>query len=476
MSASQLGRCCDGDDEAWRRPIGCPFHPPASSPTYLYRVPVSPELCDTMGRTIGYTLDFILDMLDLSPDEPSVPAKARGLLKMMFVPDLRKRASLAGVTHHPWLVAYHLPAELERAAMEQQQLKCLAYWRQMRTSHTQPQNAQPEFLYDSAEGMGAGAEAGVGGVFGGDDNNPIGPPPGTAMRRTAAVLESPRKGRDAAAESPWKGKEKEVESSVRGRAFVTTPTTATVLSPIVTTTLAGGRKADAGPTSAEMPTGPPSVSATVTPSFASRFRRSINVGGVSMSSTSKAQREAAPAAPTSAGGVLRIHDHDGAAAPGDVKEVLVWMGIEIHFESEYKFRCIRVKQRRSGKATIGSTVGSQGVAASTMVCSAGSNGVRRQVRLPLPSQLSFSGGGMLRGLLMRRQLSQVSSGFAGAGLASFDGDESLNNSRILSAEPVAQADTLYGVSPEEVGDKGNLRSYKFLYDMLRKRADLQNQR
>ncbi|KAJ7691341.1 hypothetical protein B0H17DRAFT_1169139 [Mycena rosella] len=93
--AQQPGGCCDcGDDEAWRRPIGCPFHPPALNPdpapprvytkpisddippvaNYPYRVPVPPELRDTMGRTIGYALDFILDTLDLSPDEPTVPA------------------------------------------------------------------------------------------------------------------------------------------------------------------------------------------------------------------------------------------------------------------------------------------------------------------------------------------------------------------------------------------------------------------
>lgn len=33
-----------------------------------------PELRDIMSRTIGYALDFVLDTLDYSPDEPSVPA------------------------------------------------------------------------------------------------------------------------------------------------------------------------------------------------------------------------------------------------------------------------------------------------------------------------------------------------------------------------------------------------------------------
>ncbi|KAJ7145754.1 hypothetical protein C8R44DRAFT_542187, partial [Mycena epipterygia] len=98
-----------------------------------------------------------------------------------------------------------------------------------------------------------------------------------------------------------------------------------------------------------------------------------------------------------------------------VKAVLEGMGVEIYVESEFKYRCIRAKQRRGGKGTVGSTAGGQG------------------------------------------------------------------------------ADTVYGDSPEDAGDevrfsveltrldrlndtysldirrlKGNLRSYKFLYDTLRK--------
>ncbi|KAJ6605368.1 hypothetical protein DFH09DRAFT_203423 [Mycena vulgaris] len=97
--AQQPGGCCDcGDDEAWRRPIGCPFHPPALHPdpaprphmkpisddilpvaNYPHRVSVPPELRDTMARTIAYALDFMLDTLDLSPDEPTVPANEADL-------------------------------------------------------------------------------------------------------------------------------------------------------------------------------------------------------------------------------------------------------------------------------------------------------------------------------------------------------------------------------------------------------------
>lgn len=92
--AQQPGGCCDcGDDEAWRDSIGCPFHPPAdaSNPPqppaedylsvkdYPYRISTPPELQETMRRAVGYALDFIIDTLDYSPEEPSVPANEADL-------------------------------------------------------------------------------------------------------------------------------------------------------------------------------------------------------------------------------------------------------------------------------------------------------------------------------------------------------------------------------------------------------------
>ncbi|KAJ7650236.1 hypothetical protein FB45DRAFT_986384 [Roridomyces roridus] len=93
--AQQPGGCCDcGDAEAWRLPIACPYHPAApESPdattprsyakpisddippvaNYPNRMPITQELRDSMGRTVGYALDFVLDTLNLSPDDPSVP-------------------------------------------------------------------------------------------------------------------------------------------------------------------------------------------------------------------------------------------------------------------------------------------------------------------------------------------------------------------------------------------------------------------
>jgi E3 ubiquitin-protein ligase UBR1 len=99
--AQQPGGCCDcGDEEAWRLPLNCPFHPRSSDPEnhstpkvistalsqeiqpvqdFPYRVSVPPELHETMRRTVGYALDFILDTLDFSPDESFVPANEADL-------------------------------------------------------------------------------------------------------------------------------------------------------------------------------------------------------------------------------------------------------------------------------------------------------------------------------------------------------------------------------------------------------------
>lgn len=102
--AQQSGGCCDcGDEEAWRIAINCPYHPAALSDpadvsdastqatprarsmtladddipsvkNFPYRVSIPPDLREIMNRTVGYALDFLLDTLDYSPDEPSVPA------------------------------------------------------------------------------------------------------------------------------------------------------------------------------------------------------------------------------------------------------------------------------------------------------------------------------------------------------------------------------------------------------------------
>ncbi|KAH9972888.1 hypothetical protein BGW80DRAFT_1459609 [Lactifluus volemus] len=96
--AQQSCGCCDnGDVEAWRILILCPYHhsgegSPASLVVYAaerrlilwghvipsvqnypHRVPVPAELRESMTRTVAYAVDFVLETLDCSPDETSVP-------------------------------------------------------------------------------------------------------------------------------------------------------------------------------------------------------------------------------------------------------------------------------------------------------------------------------------------------------------------------------------------------------------------
>ncbi|KAI0668998.1 Pkinase-domain-containing protein [Trametes maxima] len=184
-----------------------------------------------------------------------------------------------------------------------------------------------------------------------------------------------------------------------------------------------------------------------------------------------------------------------------VKTVLEGMGIDIAIEHEYKYRCVRPKRKRAG---LGLRDGSGSLAAFTMVGSAASGGVDKR-GLPLPSQsnapsFGASTGGMLRGLLMRRQSSQVSTGAHHQGSPSLE-SEATSETVLAAAVPAGAAsdvpspislETIFGDTQQDAGDevrfsveltrldrlddtysldirrlKGNLRSYKFLYDTLR---------
>ncbi|KII83675.1 hypothetical protein PLICRDRAFT_47160 [Plicaturopsis crispa FD-325 SS-3] len=214
--------------------------------------------------------------------------------------------------------------------------------------------------------------------------------------------------------------------------------------------------------------------------------------------------------PTPAKNVLRVHH--GAVdqttittrAPPEVmqhvREVLEDMGVSIQLESEYKYRCIRSKRRRSATIGLGGRDAAgtgNGLAAFTLHGTAASNGVDKR-GLPAPSHPSFTAtGGMLRGLLMRRQSSQVSTGMGGTSQPSFDIDDSVADVGPV-LEPSSAHEAVYGDPAQDAGDevrfsveltrldrlndtysldirrlKGNLRSYKFLYDTLRERAALQ---
>ncbi|KAG5219555.1 Pkinase-domain-containing protein [Salix suchowensis] len=175
-----------------------------------------------------------------------------------------------------------------------------------------------------------------------------------------------------------------------------------------------------------------------------------------------------------------------------VKQVLEGMGVEIQLESEFKYRCVRVKRRKgavSGPVAGGDS--SSQLTAVNMMGSAASNGVDRR-GLPVPSHGTFSGN-MLKGLLMRRQSSQVSSPNMQPSL-SFD-DEAISpigETSSQSINPLQDHSPVYGDISQDAGDevrfsveltrldglndtysldirrlRGNLRSYKFLHDIIR---------
>ncbi|KAG1750401.1 Pkinase-domain-containing protein [Suillus paluster] len=171
-----------------------------------------------------------------------------------------------------------------------------------------------------------------------------------------------------------------------------------------------------------------------------------------------------------------------------VCQVLEGMGIELKQESEYKYRCVRTKRKKSGAIGLGFSGSGNGLAAFTMVGSAASNGVDKR-GLPVPSN-SSSAGGMLKGLLMRRQSSQVSG--VAPSQASMDDDNGGMTSSPVDSSPSGTHETVYGDTSQDAGDevrfsieltridrlkdtysldirrlKGNLRSYKFLYDTIR---------
>jgi protein-serine/threonine kinase len=103
----------------------------------------------------------------------------------------------------------------------------------------------------------------------------------------------------------------------------------------------------------------------------------------------RVRRSVGVAAPTPAKGVLRVHhgavDHSTITTkpPPEVmkhvREVLEGMGMDIRLENEFKYRCIRLKRKKTG-ASVGlglRDIGSgNGLAAFNMVGSAASNGVR----------------------------------------------------------------------------------------------------
>ncbi|KAG8874723.1 hypothetical protein FRB97_005681 [Tulasnella sp. 331] len=175
-----------------------------------------------------------------------------------------------------------------------------------------------------------------------------------------------------------------------------------------------------------------------------------------------------------------------------VTDVLLSLGIEVQRESEFKYRCIRHKKKkeRSAMAGLGIRDGvgaGTGVVPVTVTGAAASNGVDRR-GLPIPSASSAFGatGGMLRGLLLRRGSHAPSPSHS---------LEPSDDHGVLSPIESSDREPVYGDRTVDQHDevrfsveltrldrlddtfsldvrrlKGNLRSYKFLYDLIRERA------
>ncbi|KAG9125931.1 hypothetical protein FRC07_005537 [Ceratobasidium sp. 392] len=151
--------------------------------------------------------------------------------------------------------------------------------------------------------------------------------------------------------------------------------------------------------------------------------------------------------------------------------VLAEMGITFQKESEFKFRCMRPKKRKG----ISGSVGPLGGMSAGHVGSAASNGVDRR-GLPLPPPPSFSGaGGMLRGLLRR---SSAQPGVTLEPETSSTTPEPVYGERTEDAQDevrffveltrIDRLEDTYSIDVRRL--KGNLRSYKFVYDTLRERC------
>lgn len=174
-----------------------------------------------------------------------------------------------------------------------------------------------------------------------------------------------------------------------------------------------------------------------------------------------------------------------------VTQVLISMGIELQKESEFKYRCIRHKRKKTAGAASGmkDSSTSSSLSAVNLSGSAASNGVDRR-GLPLPSSNSFGGtGGMLRGLLMRRGSHTPAPQFSTQGLEDEERGSPLELPEGAPKEPIygdrtidMQDEVRFSVELTRIDRledtfsldirrlKGNLRSYKFLYDTLRERA------
>jgi E3 ubiquitin-protein ligase UBR1 len=94
--SQQPGGSCDcGDPEVWRHPIKCPYHQDDNggqtddSKTEKPSA-VTQALRDHLSRVIGCALDFILDVLDYSPEDTPLPNTYEGIMAQTSADPLKK--------------------------------------------------------------------------------------------------------------------------------------------------------------------------------------------------------------------------------------------------------------------------------------------------------------------------------------------------------------------------------------------------
>lgn len=208
---------------------------------------------------------------------------------------------------------------------------------------------------------------------------------------------------------------------------------------------------------------------------------------------------------------LALRLHDGPVDPStlstappqeiiaQVLEVLKALGIEYTKESEFKYRCVRPKKRKHGAREASGSGTGNGTTASTS-----GNGLDKR-GLPLPTSTFASTGNMFK-YIMRRSSSQAppAPNFGSSAPIAFDEDaldlgtptaEPTSYEASSSTEP--KVEPIYGDKTDQHDEvrfsvevtkidrlddllsldirrlKGNLKSYKFLYDIIRERCNLQ---
>ncbi|KAH9020245.1 hypothetical protein EDB84DRAFT_1441880 [Lactarius hengduanensis] len=212
----------------------------------------------------------------------------------------------------------------------------------------------------------------------------------------------------------------------------------------------------------------PSLPLGAKPSVRDAFPTGANASSASVNAvprTASTGTEGAPAAPSFAELVRRhvappkgvIRTHHGAVSQATVttgvpievmrhvRDVLARMGVEVQVESDYKYRVRSVNGVRAFVdicAKLLLLMDTLPMRFAPLLLQVDKRG------LPLPSQSTFGGatGGMLKGLLMRRQSSQVS-GNADADASSPE----ITPSPILSPGGVPQSPGGQVVSPGELG-------------------------